>query len=94
MGSGRRHGDVHLGWSQVAAGMSSEEQTDCSYAFQHVSDFEPDGVFKVTAVISYSVNWTCAGTCLSAAGTLGEVPGFTSDATTIQVGERQSVVIR
>jgi hypothetical protein len=75
-------------------GMSSDEQTDCSYAFQHVSDFEPDGVFKVTAVISYAVNWTCSGTCLSTAGTLGEVPGFTSDATTIQVGERQSVVIR
>lgn len=75
-------------------GMSSDEQTDCSYAFRHVSDFEPDGVFKVTAVISYAVNWTCSGTCLSTAGTLGEVPGFTSDATTIQVGERQSVVIR
>lgn len=75
-------------------GMSSDERTDCSYAFQHVSDFEPDGVFKVTAVISYAVNWTCSGTCLSIAGTLGEVPGFTSDATAIQVGERQSVVIR
>ncbi len=75
-------------------GMSSDEQTDCSYAFQHVSDFEPDGGFKVTAVISYAVNWTCSGTCIASSGTLGEVPGFASDATTIQVGERQSVVIR
>ena len=75
-------------------GMSSDEQTDCSYAFQHVSDFEPDGVFNVTATISYAVNWTCSGTCLAAAGTLGEVPGFASDPTGVQVGERQSVVIR
>ena len=75
-------------------GMSSDEETDCSYAFQHVSDFEDDGVFQVTATISYAVNWTCSGTCISASGTLGEVPGAPSDASTIQVGERQSVVIR
>jgi hypothetical protein len=75
-------------------GMSSEEHTDCSFVFQRVSDFEPGGSFKVTAVISYAVNWTCSGTCLAAAGTLGEVPGFPSDAVPIRVGERQSVVIR
>jgi hypothetical protein len=75
-------------------GMSSDEQTDCSYAFQHVSDFEPSGVFEVSAVISYAVNWTCAGNCLAAAGTLGEVAGATSDVVAIRVGERQSVVIR
>ena len=75
-------------------GMGSDAQTDCSYAFQHVSDFEADGVFKVTAVISYAVNWTCSGTCIAGAGTLGEVPGFTSDPVDVQVGERQTVVIR
>lgn len=75
-------------------GMSSDEQTDCSYAFQHVSDFEPNDVFPVTATISYAVNWTCSGTCIAAAGTLGEIPGFTSDASIIRVGERQSVVVR
>jgi hypothetical protein len=75
-------------------GMSSVEETDCSYAFQHVSDFEPSGVFEVSAVISYAVNWTCAGNCLATAGTLGEVPGATSEGVAIRVGERQSVVIR
>lgn len=75
-------------------GMSASEQTDCSYAFQHVSDFEPDGVFEVSAVVHYAVDWTCTGSCLSASGTLGEVPGFTSDSVAIRVGERQSVVIR
>lgn len=75
-------------------GMSSEEQTDCSYVFQHVSDFQPNDVFPVTATISYAVSWTCSGTCIAGAGTLGEIPGFTSDASTIRVGERQSVVVR
>jgi hypothetical protein len=75
-------------------GMSSAEQTDCAYAFQRVSDFEPGGVFEVRAIISYAVNWTCAGSCLAAAGTLGEVSGATSDVVAIRVGERQSVVIR
>lgn len=75
-------------------GMSSEEQTDCSYVFQHVSDFQPNGVFPVTATISYAVSWTCSGTCIAGAGALGEIPGFTSDVSTIRVGERQSVVVR
>lgn len=75
-------------------GMSSDERTDCAYAFQHVSDFQPDGVFDVTAVISYAVSWTCTGTCLAADGTLGEVAGFTSDPVSIRVSERQSVVVQ
>lgn len=74
--------------------MSSDEQTDCSYTFQQVSNFQADGVFNVTATISYAVSWTCSGTCIASAGTLGEVPGFTSDLSTIRVGERQSVVVR
>lgn len=76
------------------AGMTSDEETDCSYAFQRVSDFEDDQMFRVTAAIAYAVDWTCSGTCTSAAGTLGEVLGFTSEPIGIQVGERQSVVIR
>lgn len=75
-------------------GMSSEEETDCSYAFQHVSDFKDDQMFRVTAAIAYAVDWRCSGTCISATGTLGEVPGAASDPVGIQVGERQSVVIR
>ncbi|MGL5826815.1 MAG: hypothetical protein ACRCYU_18690 [Nocardioides sp.] len=74
-------------------GMSSSAQTDCSYTFQQVSDFEPDRSYPVTAVITYQVDWTCSGNCLMAGGTLGEVPGFVSDPTAIRVGERQSVVI-
>jgi len=72
-------------------GMSTAEQTDCSYAYQRVSDFERSGAFPVTANLVYQVDWTCTGVCLTQAGTLGEVDGPPStDA--IRVGERQTVV--
>ncbi|GAW48039.1 MULTISPECIES: hypothetical protein [unclassified Nocardioides] len=74
-------------------GMSSSETTDCSYAFQKVSDFQPEGEFPVTAQITYKADWTCSGVCIDGGGTLGEVPGFVSDPTATRVGERQSVVI-
>lgn len=76
-----------------AKGMGSAATTDCSYTFQKVSDFQPNGEFPVTAQITYQVDWTCSGTCIEAGGTLGEVAGFTSEPSAIRVGERQSVVI-
>lgn len=75
-------------------GMSSDEETDCSYAFQQVSDFQPDEEYPVTATLTYQVDWTCTGNCIAGSGSLGEVSGATSDPTYIRVGERQSVVIR
>lgn len=73
-------------------GMSSSAKTDCSYAFQRVSDFEPNDSFGVSAQIEYQVDWTCSGLCIEDGGTLGVVPGLESNAA-IRVGERQSVVV-
>ena len=72
--------------------MSSSERTDCSYTFGRVSNGEVGGEFVVTAVVTYAVTWTCRGTCLSAAGDLGEVSGAPGTSA-IRVGERQSVVV-
>jgi hypothetical protein len=74
------------------AGMTSVERTDCSYAYQRVSDFEPNRVFPVAVNLVYQVDWTCSGACLTASGSLGEVDGPTANGS-IRVGERQSVVI-
>jgi hypothetical protein len=73
-------------------GMSSSAQTDCSYTFQKVSDFQPGDEFPVTATIKYLVDWTCAGACSTGSGSLGQVDGPTSSSA-IRVGERQSVVV-
>ena len=73
--------------------MSSSEKTDCSYTFAKVSDSESGGAFPVTATITYQVDWTCAGTCTTKNGSLGEVDGPSSQSA-IRVGERQSVVVR
>lgn len=74
-------------------GMSASEQTDCSYTFDQVSDRQPEGKFPVTSTLTYQVDWTCSGVCLTASGTLGRVDGLPGDAA-IRVGERQSVVIQ
>lgn len=97
---------VHVAWDLTAGtatctsagrpwvkGMSSSEKTDCSYTFAKVSDSESGGAFPVTATITYQVDWTCAGTCTTKNGSLGEVDGPSSQSA-IRVGERQSVVVR
>lgn len=73
-------------------GMSSSEQTDCSYTFDRVSVGQPDGEFPLTSTLTYRVDWTCSGVCLQGSGTLGQVDGLPGNAA-IRVGERQSVVI-
>lgn len=74
-------------------GMSSSEQTDCSYTFDQVSDSQSEDAFPVTSTLTYQADWTCSGACLTPDGTLGEVDGLPGNAA-IRVGERQSVVIR
>lgn len=74
-------------------GSGSAATTDCSYAFTRVSDFEKDGTFGVSAVLTYDVAWTCTGNCLSSSGSLGEASGPVGTSA-IRVGERQSVVVR
>ena len=73
-------------------GMNEYEQTGCSYTFDEVSDGQPDDAFPVSATLTYQVDWTCSGACMTPSGTLGEVDGVPGNAA-IRVGERQSVVI-
>lgn len=73
-------------------GMPETVRTSCSHTYQAVSTFEPGGKFDIAATIVYQVDWTCTGSCLSTAGTLGEVPGLPGIAS-IAVAERQSVVV-
>jgi hypothetical protein len=72
--------------------MPKGAMTDCSYKYEKISDFEPGKKFKISSTITYQVDWTCDGECLSDEGTLGEVPGPAGGAA-ISVGERQSVVV-
>jgi len=72
--------------------MPKGSETDCSYKYTKISDFEPDKKFKVASTITYQVDWTCDGDCLVDAGDLGPVPGPAGGAA-ISVGERQSVVV-
>ncbi len=72
--------------------MSKGSTTSCSYKYSQVSDFEPGNVFKVTATLTYQVDWRCTGTCPATSGSLGQVDGLPST-TQEQVGERQSVVV-
>lgn len=72
--------------------MPPGSKTDCSYKYTEISDFEPGKKFRISATITYQVNWTCEGECLADQGDLGEVPSAPGGAA-ISVGERQSVVI-
>ena len=72
--------------------MTKGSTTDCSYKYTKISDFEPGKKFRVAATITYQVDWTCDGECVSDEGNLGEVPG-PAGGTGITVGERQSVVV-
>ena len=74
------------------AGMTSAEQTDCSYVWSQTSDGQAEDAFAVSSTLTYQVDWACSGACLRNAGTLGEVDGVPG-AAAIRVGERQSVVI-
>lgn len=74
----------HVG--QMPAGAKSS----CSYTYSRVSDFQPGGVWPISAAITWRVNWTCAGNCLAPEGSLGEVDGPTGTSQLV-VGERQSV---
>ena len=73
-------------------GMSSAEQTDCSYTWEQTSDGQPADAFPISSTLTYQVDWVCTGACLTGAGTLGEVDGLPGGAA-IRVSERQSVVI-
>jgi hypothetical protein len=75
-------------WTRTLGGSA---RTTCGFTYAQTSKDQPGGSFPVSAQITYDVDWTCAGACLAAAGTLGQVqapPGTGS----IRVDQRQTVV--
>jgi hypothetical protein len=74
-------------------GMPENAPTNCSYTYVDMEDPYGD-TWQVSAQIVYDVDWTCAGACLSSAGTLGEVTAPPGETTTIEVLQRQTVVVR
>ena len=73
-------------------GMTDAAKTACGYTYRVTSDAEPGGVFVVSAVIGYRVNWVCRGACTSGAGSLGlvDAPAGTGR---LRVLQRQTVVV-
>lgn len=71
-------------------GLPKSATTDCSYTFSHVSDFQPNKQFPVSAAISFDASWTCTGRCTTTGGDLGAVTGPTANSA-IRVGEIQTV---
>ena len=67
-------------------------QTDCGYTYRTLSAGKPDGVFQITATISYFVTWTCTGACTSTTGNLGLVAAPAGRGS-IQSVQRQTVVV-
>lgn len=67
-------------------------QTDCGYTYRTLSARKPDGVFQITATISYFVTWTCTGACTSTTGNLGLVAAPAGRGS-IQSVQRQTVVV-
>lgn len=74
-------------------GMSDMAKTACSYSYTDMVDPYAD-VWSVSAVIVYDVDWTCTGACLAPSGTLGEVPAAAGEPTSIEVRQRQVVVVQ
>ncbi len=74
-------------------GMGDDAVTRCGYTYDETSTDEPEGVFGVTATISYAVDWSCSGVCTATSGSLGLVaaPAGTG---TVRVVQRQTVVVR
>lgn len=74
-------------------GMTDAAKTPCSYAYETLEDPRGD-THDVSARIVYQADWTCSGACLSGSGTLGEVSPPPGETTTIEVRQRQTVVVR
>lgn len=80
------------GRAWIVGQMPADASSSCQFTYEQVSAFQPDGKFGVSATITFDARWTCSGTCLAPAGSLGEVEGLPGTSA-IQVGERQSVNI-
>jgi hypothetical protein len=64
----------------------SEEDTDCSYTFEHSSYGEPDGRFGASVTVTWEFEWWINDSYQGAFGTVDVVGGFV-----VAVGEVQAV---
>lgn len=74
-------------------GMPEDAPTYCFHTYPDVQDPSGD-TWPVSARITYSVGWTCSGLCLSSGGDLGEVTALAGEETSMEVRQRQTVVIQ
>lgn len=81
--------DAGRPWVQ---GMTEAAQTTCSYAYDSLADPTGD-IHQVSAELVYAVTWSCSGACLSPEGDLGEITSPAGAATSIEVRQRQTVVV-
>lgn len=74
-------------------GLGQKATTPCGYTYKRTSVREPNDKYEVSAVMRYAITWTCTGDCSAGAGDLGTLDSL-ADTAQLEVGERQSVVIR
>lgn len=74
-------------------GLGQKATTPCGYTYKRTSVREPNDKYDVSAVMRYAITWTCTGDCSAGSGDLGTLDSL-ADTAQLEVGERQSVVIR
>lgn len=62
--------------------------SDCGHTYQRSSAHLPGDVYHLTATVYYTVEWTCTGSCDTAAGSAGPLPA--TGRTRLSVGEIQT----
>lgn len=72
-------------------GLGQRAQTPCGYTYSRTSVREPNKKYEISAVLRYSISWTCEGECTEPGGNLGTLDSAPAGAA-LQVSERQSVV--
>lgn len=73
-------------------GLGQDATTPCGFTYEHTSAREPDGKYRISAVLRYRVTWTCEGDCSSRRGRLGTIDSR-RDSAALEVSERQTVVV-
>jgi hypothetical protein len=75
--------------TRTCTGPAATTQGLCTYTYLHSSADRPGKAYQVTATITWSVHWTCTGTCDSPGGDLG-VTQMSSPAFAFPVREIQT----
>lgn len=74
-------------------GLGQKATTPCGYTYKRTSVREPGKKHDVSATLLYAITWTCTGDCSAGSGDLGTLDSL-ADTAQLEVGERQSVVVR